>query len=57
MRFKVKEEGGKYYVYDSHNAEADPVECESLSEAQGKASALSFDTGETNSTRKHPEAE
>lgn len=57
MRFKVKEEGGKYYVYDSHNAEAEPVECESLSEAQGKAATLSTDTGETVSTRKHPEAE
>lgn len=56
MRFKVRETDGKYFVYDSHNPEAEPEECESLSEAIAKAGTKSTDTGEQ-SGKRHPEAE
>lgn len=56
MRYKVREVEGKYFVYDSHNPEADAEECNSLSEAIAKAGAKSFDTGEQ-SGKRHPEAE
>ena len=56
MRYKVKEVDGKYYVYDSQNPEADPIECNTLEEAIAKAGTKSFDTGEQSGNR-HPEAE
>lgn len=56
MRYKVREVNGKYLVYDSHNPEADPEECQSLSEAIAKAGSKSFDTGEQAGVR-HPEAQ
>lgn len=56
MRYKVREVSGKYYVYDSHNPENDPEECDSLSEAIAKAGSKSFDLGEQNGPR-HPEAQ
>lgn len=55
MRFKVREVNGKYHIYDSHNPEADPEECASLSEAIAKAGAKSMNLGEQNAKR-HPEA-
>jgi hypothetical protein len=55
MRYKVQEVQGEYWVYDTHNREAEPEKCDSMSEAIAKAAAKSFDLGEQNGKR-HPEA-